>query len=314
MHFWVCVRRNVLFTRNPVADVSLQNLFGSKEFFSSDNPGGDDIDYFDFIGGEKFLRKTARNRIGQIKRFKPSGRLLEVASAAGFFLIEAKKAGYDTTGVEISLPMARYAFERWGIPVIGESIERIELQPLSYDVIASWGVMTILRDPPSVIRKFYRALKPGGVWAFNTYYHDSVWHKIFRDRWSILNLQSSQVFSKQLLLDVVSREGFTLLSRRRDWPHTDILKIADFLAAQTGWLWLVKAVQMTGTKHVIVRVPLPDVFEYVWHKPGIISEEEIHRPRRPASTKPKWEWLRFKAADRPAHGTANHRPSRPGLR
>jgi len=267
MHFWSCVGCNAIFARNPVAAASLKNLFGSKEFFASESPGGDDIDYFDFIGGEKFLRQTARNRIKQIKRFRPTGQLLEVASAAGFFLIEAKNAGYDTSGVEISTPMAKYASERWGIPVIGESIERIELPPQSYDVIASWGVMTILRDPVSVIRKFYRALKPGGVWAFNTYYHDSLWHKIMGRGWSILVLQTSQVFSKQLLLDVVRRERFELLCRRRDWPHTDVLKIADFLAAETGWLWLVKAVQMTGIKHMIVRVPLPDVYEYVWRKP-----------------------------------------------
>ncbi len=106
MHFWSCGGCNAIFARNPVADISLKNLFGSKEFFASESPGSDDIDYFDFIGGEEFLRRTARNRIKQIKRFRPTGTLLEVASAAGFFLVEAKDAGYDTTGVEISTPMA----------------------------------------------------------------------------------------------------------------------------------------------------------------------------------------------------------------
>ena len=35
--------------------------------------------------------------------------LLEVASAAGFFLAEVKAAGFDAAGVEFSNPMAAYA-------------------------------------------------------------------------------------------------------------------------------------------------------------------------------------------------------------
>lgn len=191
---------------------------------------------------------------------------MEVASAAGFFVIEAKLAGFDTAGVEISVPMAKYATERWGVPVRGESIELIELPPEEYDVIASWGVLTILRDPISVIRKFHRALKPGGIWACNTYYHDGFWHKLVGHRWNILGVQTSQIYSRRLLMDLATKEGFALLSRRRDWPHTDILKIADQLAVNTGWRWLVGAVQKAGIKDAIIKIPLPDVYEYIWRK------------------------------------------------
>jgi SAM-dependent methyltransferase len=266
MHFCLCPTCNCLYAANPVTEDSLQALYGSKDFFAAGKPGEDNIDYFDFIGGEKFLRKTARGRIERIKRFKSGGKLLEVASAAGFFLIEAKEAGFDTRGVEISVPMANYASARWGVPVTGASIERIDLPAEHFDVIASWGVMTILRDPVGVVRKFQRALKPGGVWAFNTYYHDCVWHQLVGARWNILGVQTSQIYSKRLLLELVEREGFRLLSRRRDWPHSDLLKIADQLAMNTGWKWLVDAVAKAGLKNCIVRIPLPDVYEYIWQK------------------------------------------------
>ena len=266
MHFWLCNSCNCLYTRNPVAEARLASLYGSKDFFAAGEPGGDNIDYFDFVGGEKYLRMTARERIRRIKQFKPAGTLLEVASAADFFLIEAKEAGYNAAGVEISAPMAKYASDRWGVPVRGESIERIELLPEQYDIIASWGVLTILRDPVSAIRKFHRALKPGGIWAFNTYYHDCLWHKLVGHRWSILGVQTSQIYSKRLLIDLVTRERFRLLSCRRDWPHTDLLKIADQLAANTGWRWLVNAVENAGIEDWIVKIPLPDVYEYIWEK------------------------------------------------
>jgi SAM-dependent methyltransferase len=266
MHFWHCESCKALYAKNPLTESCLQSLYSSKDFFASGKPGGDNIDYYDFIGGEKYLRATARGRVGRIKKYQPGGKLLEVASAAGFFLIEAKEAGYQTQGVEISAPMAKYASERWGVPVVGESIERIDLEPEQFDVIASWGVMTILHDPVGVIQKFYRALKPGGVWAFNTYYHDGLWHRLVGQRWSILGVQTSQIYSKELLIELATREGFQLLSRRRDWPHTDLLKIADQLALNTGWGWLVSAVNKIGIKDWIVKIPLPDVYEYIWRK------------------------------------------------
>ncbi len=266
MHFWLCRSCDTIYARNPVAEPSLPQLFGSKDFFQGGNPGGDNIDYFDFIGGEKYLRKTARGRISRIAQYKPSGKMLEVASAAGFFLIEAKEAGYDVQGVEISAPMAKYATERWKVPVRGASVERIELPAEHFDVIASWGVMTILRDPVGTIRKLHRALKPGGIWAFNTYYHDGLWHKLTGKKWNILVVQASQVFSKKGLIELVTREGFQLLKRRRDWPHSDLLKIADHLGQNIGQRWLPQAVKLAGLKDLIVRVPLPDVYEYLWRK------------------------------------------------
>jgi hypothetical protein len=54
-------------------------------------------------------------------------------------LIEAKNAGHDTEGIEISAPMAQYASERWKVPCQGASIEQADLADEKYDVIASWG-------------------------------------------------------------------------------------------------------------------------------------------------------------------------------
>src|SRR5262245_50149445 len=68
MHFWLCTSCNALYARNAVSEGSLERLFGSKDFFAAGQPGGDNIDYYDFIGGEKFLRKTARGRISRIKK------------------------------------------------------------------------------------------------------------------------------------------------------------------------------------------------------------------------------------------------------
>jgi SAM-dependent methyltransferase len=266
MSYYLCGSCGVLYA-NPRATVpTLKNIYASADFFEGSEPGGDHLNYHTFIGGETYLRRTARDRLSRIRRFLPAGRMLEVASAAGFFLKEAKDAGYAVTGVEISVPMARWASEKWGVPITPESVELVELEPAAYDCIASWGVMTIVQDPKAVIRKFHRALKPGGLWAFNTYYHDGLWPRIVGNRWDILVVNFSQLYSRRLIIELAEREGFELVSRRRDWPYTDLMKIADKLAQNLRMTWLPRLLARVGLSELIVRIPLPDVLEYIFRK------------------------------------------------
>jgi SAM-dependent methyltransferase len=266
MHFCLCEGCGCLYTQNPLTEDSRERLYGSQDFFAAGEPGGDNIDYYDYIGGERYLRLTARRRVTRIRCFKPAGKLLEVACAAGFFLVEAKTAGFDVQGIEMSRPMAAYAADHWGVAVTAGSIEREALATEAFDVIASWGVLTILQDPIAVMRKFHRALKPDGIWAFNTYYHDGLWHRLLGSRWQHLGVAVSQVFARQQLLELLRREGFQLLARRRDRPHTDMLKFADHLVMVTGWKSLVDLVKRLRVEDRIVPIPAPDNYEYLCRK------------------------------------------------
>jgi SAM-dependent methyltransferase len=266
MRYWRCRRCSCLYASPRATVASLENLYASADFFEGGTPGGDHLNYFGFLADEPYLRKTAKRRLRRIGRYCPTGRMLEVASAAGFFLVEAKSAGYDVSGVELSGPLAEYSSRRWGVPVVADSIERTDLADQAYDVIASWGVMTIIQDPLALIRKFHRALKPGGIWAFNTYYYDGIWPRLVGNRWDILTVNFSQIYTRELLLQIVGREGFRLLERRRDLPYSGLMKIADKLVQNFGLGWLPAAVRTLRLERVIVPVPLPDVLTYIWRK------------------------------------------------
>ena len=76
---------------------SLRTMYDSEEFFEG---GEQNVNYYSFLSGETYLRRTAK---GRIERFRPQvrgTRLLEVASAAGFFLAEGEAAGFKAAGVE----------------------------------------------------------------------------------------------------------------------------------------------------------------------------------------------------------------------
>ncbi len=66
--------------------------FDPESYYTADYfSGGHDDGYADYLGAEPILRREFAGTVDFIRRFKPSGRLLDVGCAYGFFLQEAKR-------------------------------------------------------------------------------------------------------------------------------------------------------------------------------------------------------------------------------
>ena len=258
--FGYCAGCATLYANPRLTVDSLRRLYGSQEFFEG---GQDNLNYYSFLSGERYLRRTARGRIERFKEHASGRRLLEAASAAGFFLAEAKDAGFEAEGVEFSGPMAEYASDRWGVPVTAGSIEEVELDAAAYDVIVSWGLMTILRDPRAVMSKFHAALKPGGVWAFNTYDNQSLWGRLFGSRWYILVPNTSQIHNDRTLRRLIDDAGFDLVARRRDRPYASVQQLLFVLLSHADMVRDKFFERVQFLNRMIIPVRAPDAFEYV---------------------------------------------------
>jgi SAM-dependent methyltransferase len=261
LHFGTCTNCDTLYMNPRMTVDSLRQVYDSEEFYEGRE---NNLNYYSFLDGERYLRRTAAGRIRRFRPYARGQRLLEVASAAGFFLAEAKDAGFEAEGVEISRPMAAYASKRWGVPVDDSSIEDLDLDPEAYDVIASWGVMTIIRDPRAVMAKFASALKPGGVWAFNTYDNRSLWGRLFRGRWYILVANTSQIHNDRTLRRLLDEAGFDLVARRRDRPHASLERLLFVLLSHVSAGVRDRFFNRVHfLNRVIVPVAAPDAYEYI---------------------------------------------------
>lgn len=261
LHFATCTGCETLYQNPRMTVDSLRTIYDSEEFFEGREKN---VNYYSFLSGEHYLRRTARGRIERFRPLARGTRLLEVASAAGFFLAEAKAAGFDAEGVEFSNPMAAYAAERWQVPVRAASIEEVELEPEAYDVIASWGVMTILRDPRAVMAKFHAALRPGGVWAFNTYDNRSLWGRMFSARWYILVANTSQIHNDATLRKLIDEAGFDLVARRRDRPYASVERLLFVLLSHLSHGVRDRFFQRVHfLNKLVIPVRAPDTYEYV---------------------------------------------------
>lgn len=90
--------------------------------------------YVDYVGDEHVHRRNARRHLGRLRGLHPPGTLREVGSAAGFLLDEARHAGWEVRGIEVSEPMTREAEERFVLQLV-DDVSRIDLPRASVGVV-----------------------------------------------------------------------------------------------------------------------------------------------------------------------------------
>src|SRR4051795_901878 len=76
-----------------------------------------DMDDEAYLGEEAGRRATNRRLLDLIGRFVPTGRLLDVGCGPGLLLDEARRRGYETTGLELSRASAAHARDALGLDV-----------------------------------------------------------------------------------------------------------------------------------------------------------------------------------------------------
>ncbi len=160
------------------------------------------------------IRMSSRIILALIKRFVPSGKILDVGCATGEFLRAAKKAGYTVEGIELSRWSSEIA-EKAGITV---HRKRLKFMPQKltgkYDAITLFGVIEHFEHPAEEIRYIYKLLKPGGLLIIWTGDIDSIPSKILRKNWWYWQGQHIQYFSHKSLNFLCKTCGFEHLETK----------------------------------------------------------------------------------------------------
>jgi SAM-dependent methyltransferase len=114
--------------------------------------------------------KTAQAKwsLRTIRREKPHGRLLEVGSAAGYLLFEAKKLGYDVQGLDITRPLVEFSRNVLGVPTYEGTLRNAPFAEGSFDVVYMRNVLSHLAHPRDEYAHVRALLRPRGVLIFET--------------------------------------------------------------------------------------------------------------------------------------------------
>jgi SAM-dependent methyltransferase len=91
------------------------------------------------------------------------GRIIDVGTGYGHFLLEMERRGWKALGLEISGTGVEFARKRLGIHVLDKTLEERQLPDNHFDAITAFYVIEHLDDPMAFLRECHRVLKPGGL-------------------------------------------------------------------------------------------------------------------------------------------------------
>lgn len=110
----------------------------------------------------------ARACLRLIERYRTSGRVLEVGSAAGYFLWEARKRGFEVQGVDLTHHFVEFSERVLGVPAFEGTLRAAPWPSESFDLVYLRNVMSHLAYPREELRNMARLLRPGGHLVLET--------------------------------------------------------------------------------------------------------------------------------------------------
>lgn len=113
-------------------------------------------------------RSAAKRDLKILKRYLPSGDLLEIGMGAGYFLDEARKSGFDVYGIDLNSAHVNYARSKFNLNCKTSPIDTRLFNSKKFDIIYFSNVIAHLYDPISDFKKINKILKNDGLIMFET--------------------------------------------------------------------------------------------------------------------------------------------------
>lgn len=107
-------------------------------------------------------RATARAYVQDIRRLRPSGKLLDVGCAYGYMLDAGRTAGFEVEGIELASEALEY-LRHEGHRVHDRPLESAGLPDEEFDVVSMIDLIEHVRTPLEFMREAVRVMKRAGV-------------------------------------------------------------------------------------------------------------------------------------------------------
>ena len=159
------------------------------------------------------------------------GALLDVGCATGFFLDEARQAGWDVRGCEVSEWAATSARQRFGLDVVQAPFPTPLLGPRQYDAVTFLNVFEQLPNPHAAERVLRDLVKPGGLLALETWDVDALVVRMSGMKWHKYRPDETPIY--------LNRQSLTTLFRPEEWTLVEY-------RARTKWITLAHGLHALG--------------------------------------------------------------------
>lgn len=120
------------------------------------------------LAGSRGNRLGARHTIRIIRNFIRKGSVLEIGAGTGYFLHEARRAGFEVFANELNPALAGHIAKHFSIPCSSEPLHDSLFGNRRFDIIYHRDVLSHFYDPIAEFDTMHALLKPGGFLVFET--------------------------------------------------------------------------------------------------------------------------------------------------
>ena len=185
----------------------LPTIYGG-DYFRAAN-GRDADGYADYLADESLHRDLARRRLRLLERWggTPGGSLVDVGAAAGYFVDEARRAGWDAVGVDVAETIVAWAAEHHDARVRLGTIHDVPERDVA--AVTMWDYLEHSLDPVGDLERAADLAREGGLLALSTGDADSLVARISGRRWHLLTPRHHNFFfTARTLRTLLDRAGF----------------------------------------------------------------------------------------------------------
>ena len=159
-------------------------------------------------------KSTFHNMLLKILPYKKYGNILDIGTASGFLLEEAKKLGFEPYGVELSEYSSSIAKKKFGDDRIHNgTLETSQFDKNFFDVITMTDLLEHVQDPVSTLKISYELLNNtgGGYILITVPDTSSFTHNIMKEKWTQYKLEHLFYFNKTNMEVIAKKTGFEII-------------------------------------------------------------------------------------------------------
>jgi 2-polyprenyl-3-methyl-5-hydroxy-6-metoxy-1,4-benzoquinol methylase len=253
-----------VFRADPPDEQALAGIYDD-EYFRDRPDRTDRHGYSDYLRDAPLHRANARRRLQLLAaRLPEKGRLLDVGCAAGFFVDEALRAGWEASGIDVSAAMVEWARSELGIEVTRASFTSDDLTLSQLDAVTMWDYIEHSVDPRRDLVRAHERLREGGILALSTGDIGSVCARLSGRRWHLLTPEHHNFFfDTSTLRQLLGATGFEVLEARRRAARYSLAHVAYKLASSAPHGAIRRAAARVGSSAIgTAGVPL-NLFDIV---------------------------------------------------
>ncbi len=143
----------------------------------------------------------------ELSRLKKTGcaiQILDAGCGPGNFVSRLKSFG-SVCGTDYSNEALLYCLRKHAIPAFRSSLETISIKNESFDAVVSLEVLEHIENDQTVLREYYRLLKPGGVGLISVPAFQMLWGP--HDEW----FGHVRRYSRHELSEKIKASGFEIV-------------------------------------------------------------------------------------------------------